>query len=435
MRVVRKALTFDDVLLVPAHSEVLPREVASRPASPAGSPQHPARVRGHGHGHRGAPRHRHGPGGRHRHPPQEPGARRAGGRGGEGQALRERHGQRPVTVPPTMSRPRGARLMQQHKISGLPVVEGASVVGILTDRDLRFETNLDQPVSAIMTKASAGHRARGHRRETREGADAPAPHRALLVVDGEQARGLITVKDILKATEHPIACKDELGRLRVGAAIGVGARQRRARRGCWSPPASTSSSSTPRTATRRACSTACVGEEALPAACRSSPATSRPPPARGAHRRRRRRREGRHRPGLDLHHARRRRRRRAADHRRSRWRSRASRRAGVPLIADGGIRYSGDIAKAHRRRRVVRHDRQPVRRHRRVARRDRALPGPLVQDLPRHGLAGRDAAGQRRPLLPGARGRGPIAPPRSSCPRASRAACRTRARWSTSSTS
>jgi len=114
-------------------------------------------------------------------------------------------------------------LTHQHKISGLPVVERKKVVGIVTNRDLRFETNLDQPVSAIMTKGdklvtvpegtdlehakSLMHR---HRLE-----------RVLVVNDRFELKGLITVKDILKSTEHPLACKDDFGRLRVGAAVGT----------------------------------------------------------------------------------------------------------------------------------------------------------------------------------------------------------------------
>jgi IMP dehydrogenase len=116
-------------------------------------------------------------------------------------------------------------LTRSYKFSGLPVVGGNRVVGIVTNRDLRFETNLDQPVSKIMTprerlvtvpEGTSTDEAKAlmhkHRLE-----------RVLVVNDDFDLRGLITVKDILKSTEHPLACKDSLGRLRVGAAIGVGA--------------------------------------------------------------------------------------------------------------------------------------------------------------------------------------------------------------------
>ena len=115
-------------------------------------------------------------------------------------------------------------LTRQHKISGLPVVEGGSVVGIVTNRDLRFETNLDQPVSNIMTP-------RERLVTVKEGASREEAmalmhkhrlERVLVVNDDFELRGLITVKDIQKSTEHPLACKDNLGRLRVGAAVGVG---------------------------------------------------------------------------------------------------------------------------------------------------------------------------------------------------------------------
>jgi len=116
-------------------------------------------------------------------------------------------------------------LTRQHKISGLPVLEGKKVVGIVTNRDLRFEGKLDQPVTKIMTPKErlvtvkegasieeAKELIREHRIE-----------RVLVVNDDFELKGLITVKDILKTSEHPLANKDDAGRLRVGAAIGVGA--------------------------------------------------------------------------------------------------------------------------------------------------------------------------------------------------------------------
>ncbi len=130
----------------------------------------------------------------------------------------------PITVPPTMTVREVMALTQRHRISGLPVVEGKRVVGIVTNRDLRFETNLDQPVAAIMTKPdrlvtvpegtdleTAKSLMHQHRLE-----------RVLVVNAAMELRGLITVKDILKSTEHPLACKDDLGRLRAGAAVGTG---------------------------------------------------------------------------------------------------------------------------------------------------------------------------------------------------------------------
>jgi IMP dehydrogenase len=129
----------------------------------------------------------------------------------------------PITVPPTMSVREVLALTQRHRISGLPVVDGRKVVGIVTNRDLRFETNLDQPVANIMTKGERlvtvpegteleHAKALMHRHRL---------ERVLVVDDRFELKGLITVKDILKATEHPLACKDELGQLRVGAAVGT----------------------------------------------------------------------------------------------------------------------------------------------------------------------------------------------------------------------
>jgi IMP dehydrogenase len=130
----------------------------------------------------------------------------------------------PVTVPPTMSVRDVLALTRLHKISGVPVLDGKRVVGIVTNRDLRFETNLDQPVQNIMTP-------RDRLVTVKEGASVEEGkalihkhrlERVLVINDQFELRGLITVKDIIKTTEHPDASKDHAGRLRVGAAIGVG---------------------------------------------------------------------------------------------------------------------------------------------------------------------------------------------------------------------
>jgi IMP dehydrogenase len=131
----------------------------------------------------------------------------------------------PITVSKNMTVRDVLNLTNQHKISGLPVVEpDGAVVGIITNRDLRFETNLSQPIKNIMTP-------RAKLVTVREGASREEAmalmhkhrlERVLVVNKNFELRGLITVKDILKSTEHPHACKDNLGRLRVGAAIGVG---------------------------------------------------------------------------------------------------------------------------------------------------------------------------------------------------------------------
>jgi len=224
MRVVQKALTFDDVLLLPAQSSVVPRDVNLQTrltrsitlniplVSAAMDTVTEARLAiaiaqegGLGIVHKNMP-------------PKAQAAEVAKVKRFESGVVKD-----PITIPPTMSVREVLTLTHQHKISGLPVVERKKVVGIVTNRDLRFETNLDQPVSAIMTKGdklvtvpegtdlehakSLMHR---HRLE-----------RVLVVNDRFELKGLITVKDILKSTEHPLACKDDFGRLRVGAAVGT----------------------------------------------------------------------------------------------------------------------------------------------------------------------------------------------------------------------
>jgi IMP dehydrogenase len=130
----------------------------------------------------------------------------------------------PVTVTPDMKVRDAIALQRQHGISGLPVVQGGKVVGIVTNRDLRFEDRLDQPLSNVMTP-------RERLVTMKEGATLDEAQtlmhkhrleRVLIVNDAFELRGLATVKDIVKNTEHPVANKDAFGQLRVGAAVGVG---------------------------------------------------------------------------------------------------------------------------------------------------------------------------------------------------------------------
>jgi len=129
----------------------------------------------------------------------------------------------PITVEPDQKIAVAQEIMGKYKISGLPVIRGRHLVGILTNRDLRFERSLDRPVSEVMTKENLITARLGV--DLEEAKEILHRHRIekLLVVDDHfQLKGLITVKDIEKRTQYPFACKDERGRLRVGAAVGVG---------------------------------------------------------------------------------------------------------------------------------------------------------------------------------------------------------------------
>ncbi|AGF47635.1 IMP dehydrogenase [Candidatus Kinetoplastidibacterium crithidiae] len=130
----------------------------------------------------------------------------------------------PITVTPNMNVAEAINLQRKFGISGLPVVENGKVVGIITNRDLRFETNLNQPLKNVMTPKE-------RLVVMEEGAtllDAQALmhkhrlERVLIVNSDFELRGLATVKDIVKNTEHPTANKDSRGQLRVGAAVGIG---------------------------------------------------------------------------------------------------------------------------------------------------------------------------------------------------------------------
>jgi IMP dehydrogenase len=226
MRLLQQALTFDDVLLVPAHSIVMPREVnlgtqltrnitlniplvsaAMDTVTEAPLAIALAQEGGLGIIHKNMTA-------------SEQAAHVSRVKRFESGVVND-----PVTIAPHMTVRDVLELTQKHKISGLPVVDGNKIVGIVTNRDLRFETNLDQAISNIMTP-------RNRLITVREGASREEAirllhqhrlERVLVIDESDTLKGLITVKDIQKSHDHPLACKDSKGRLRVGAAVGVGA--------------------------------------------------------------------------------------------------------------------------------------------------------------------------------------------------------------------
>jgi IMP dehydrogenase len=129
----------------------------------------------------------------------------------------------PITMDPDQKIYEALELMEKYRISGVPITKNGLLVGILTNRDLRFETKLDQPISNVMTKnklvtvppGTTLEEAKKHLHEHRI-------EKLLVVDDNFVLKGLITIKDIEKVRKYPNACKDDIGRLRVGAAVGVG---------------------------------------------------------------------------------------------------------------------------------------------------------------------------------------------------------------------
>ena len=225
MRLIQKALTFDDVLLVPAYSAILPKDTSlntrltrnislSIPLVSAAMDTVTESRLAIAIAQEG------GIGIIHKNLTAKEQAREvAKVKRFEAGVVRD-----PITIPPTMKIRDVIALSQQHGISGFPVVEGKSVVGIITNRDLRFEEELDAEVRQKMTP-------REKLVYVKEGADPVEAkrlmnkhrlERVLVVDDAFELRGLITVKDIFKSTEHPNAAKDDQGKLRVGAAVGVG---------------------------------------------------------------------------------------------------------------------------------------------------------------------------------------------------------------------
>ena len=225
MLIVQEALTFDDVLLLPAHSTVLPRDVSLQTQltreiglnipllSAAMDTVTESRLAitlaqegGIGIIHKNM---------------------NAEQQANEVQRVKKFESgviKDPITVSPDTSIRAVMELTRAHNISGVPVVEGESLVGIVTSRDLRFETRMESTVSTIMTPKE-------RLVTVQEGADRDEvvgmlhKHRiekVLVINDDFQLRGMITVKDIQKSKDYPNACKDEYGRLRAGAAVGTG---------------------------------------------------------------------------------------------------------------------------------------------------------------------------------------------------------------------
>jgi IMP dehydrogenase len=221
---IREGLTFDDVLLLPAHSKALPRDVdlttylttriklnipllsaAMDTVTEARTAICMAREGGIGIVHKNMT-------------PAEQALEVDQVKKSESGMIVD-----PITMDPDQKIFEALELMQKYRISGVPITKNGLLVGILTNRDLRFETQLDQPIASVMTKdklvtvppGTTLEEAKKHLHEHRI--------EKLLVVDDSFAlKGLITIKDIEKVRKYPNACKDDIGRLRVGAALGVG---------------------------------------------------------------------------------------------------------------------------------------------------------------------------------------------------------------------
>lgn len=225
LTILQQALTFDDVLLVPAHSLILPKDVALKTrltrnielnmplVSAAMDTVTEARLAiamaqegGIGIIHKNMS-----------HRAQADEVRKV--KKFESGMVKD-----PISVPPTLTVKELLDVMARYNFSGMPVVDGEYLIGIVTSRDIRFETNLSLPVSAVMTpkdrlvtvKEGAG------REEVRSLLHKHRIEKLLVVNDAFHLRGLITVRDIQKAKENPYACKDSAEQLRVGAAVGVG---------------------------------------------------------------------------------------------------------------------------------------------------------------------------------------------------------------------
>lgn len=225
LSIIQHALTFDDVLLVPAHSSILPKEVILKTRltnaidlnipllSAAMDTVTEARLAislaqegGLGIIHKNMSV-----------PQQSDEVRKV--KKFESGMVKD-----PITVTPDLTVRQLLDIMEKYNFSGMPVVDGEKLVGIVTSRDIRFETNLELSVSEVMTPKERLITVRegSSREDVRTLLHKHRIEKLLVVNDAFQLRGLITVKDIQKAKDNPYACKDEFEQLRVGAAVGVG---------------------------------------------------------------------------------------------------------------------------------------------------------------------------------------------------------------------
>ena len=225
MRIIEEALTFDDVLLVPAHSRVMPKDVdlttrvtrdivvkvpllsaAMDTVTEGRLSIALAQEGGIGIIHKNLT-------------PQQQADEVRMVKKYESGVIKD-----PIHVSPQTTVREVQELRRRFNISGLPVVDGEDLVGLVTSRDVRFETNLDQPVTAVMTPKDrlVTVREGASKKEVLALLHKNRIERVLVVNDKFKLRGMITVKDIQKSTDFPNASKDEEGRLRVGAAVGTG---------------------------------------------------------------------------------------------------------------------------------------------------------------------------------------------------------------------
>lgn len=224
-RIAREALTFDDVLLKPAFSDVLPRQVdtstpltreirlnipllsaAMDTVTESGLAIAMAQEGGLGVIHKNLL-------------PEVQAQEVRAVKKHESGVISD-----PITVDPNLTIGEVLQLTRANKISGVPVVDGDELVGIVTARDLRFETRYSEPVSRVMTPKSrlVTVREGASREEVIGKLHEHRIEKVLVVNEAFHLRGMITVKDIQKSSDHPLACKDGRGRLRVGAAVGTG---------------------------------------------------------------------------------------------------------------------------------------------------------------------------------------------------------------------